>query len=126
MTDADAKQLPNVPFPGLQPKKSGPRMAATRNVDVLTALDNFVQYAFVPKPKVVAAAKLLTQAIEFEDDYLWNRVMMTLAMHTSQDGRRSEQAVNVLIAEQNAKYRAEAFQKLNAMGPKPEQDAAPA
>ena len=107
--------------------QSGPRVADPRNVSVLTALENFLQYANVPPFKVRAAARLLTRALEMEDQYLWNYSLNVLQMETSKGGFRAKQAENVLIAEQQAKARMEALSTLAKMGPKPkEAEEAPA
>jgi hypothetical protein len=110
-------------FPVLH-QKSGPRMADMREISVLTELDNFLLYSRIPKRKVVAAADLLVRALTHNHQWLWNRVIMGLSTETAGEGYRSEQAVDVMIAKQQAKGRLESLDRLRAMGPKGESDKA--
>lgn len=109
-------------FPSLVARR-GPIVGDTRNVSVLTAIENFMQYCYIPDRKVVASRQLLIQAWEFHDLWLWRTVLTQLQAETARKGYRSQQAVDVLIAEKREKARADALAMLEKMGPQPTPEA---
>lgn len=114
----EGKPLHTLQVPSVRPM-TGPVMAATKNVEVLTALENWAMFARVPRKKTVQAGILLSLAIRLNSQEMFSLILSVLQMHTSEDGYRSEQAKDVLIAEKQAQHRADAFSKLARMGPQP-------
>ncbi len=118
------KAKESLKLPGIQERK-GPIMAETRNAAILTELQNFLILCQVPSPKVIPAAVLLSWSLEFENKWLWHRVMTRLMMETARGGYLNNQVKDVLIADTQRKERMEGLATLAKMGPAPQQPSNP-